>query len=86
MSISTYAERPVVADSRRSGDEIHPWPPNGDLRPFADDRPGKTSGRLLVLHCGAMLPEVDQQLGKIIAYPQPSSISPGSPSVHLTVG
>jgi len=23
-----------VADSRRSGDEIHPWLPNGDLRPL----------------------------------------------------
>jgi len=22
-----------MAGSRRSGDEIHPWPPNGDLRP-----------------------------------------------------
>jgi hypothetical protein len=33
MSISMYAERLVVAGSRRSGDEIHPWPPNGDLRP-----------------------------------------------------
>ena len=85
-ALLSHPERPKVAASRRSGDEIHPWPPNGDLRPFADDGPGKTSGRLLVLHCGAMLPEVDQQLGKIIAYPQPSSISPGSPSVHLTVG
>jgi hypothetical protein len=25
-----------VADSRRLGDEIHPWPPNGDFRPRAD--------------------------------------------------
>jgi hypothetical protein len=33
-----------------------------------------------------MLPEIDQQLGKIIAYPKPSSISPGGPSVHVTVG
>jgi hypothetical protein len=36
MSVSTYAERLVVAVSRRSGDEIHPWSPNGDLRPEAD--------------------------------------------------
>jgi hypothetical protein len=43
-----------VAVSRRSGDEIQPWPPDGGLRPFTDDGPGKTSGRLLVLHCGAM--------------------------------
>jgi len=34
MSVSTYAERPVVAVSRRSGDEIHPRPPNGSLRPL----------------------------------------------------
>ena len=27
------SERPVVADSRRLGDEIHPWLLNGDLRP-----------------------------------------------------
>ncbi len=25
-----------MADSRRSGDEINPWLPNGDLRPEAD--------------------------------------------------
>ncbi len=25
---------PFLADSRRSGDEIHPWPPNGGLRPI----------------------------------------------------
>ncbi len=35
MSVSAYAERPVVAVSRRLGDEIHPWPPSGDLRPTA---------------------------------------------------
>ncbi len=58
----------IVAASRRSGDEVHPWPPNGDLRPFADDGPGKTSGRLLVLHCGMMLSDVDQQLGKLKFY------------------
>ncbi len=28
-------ERPDVAVSRRSWDEIHPWLPNGDLRPFS---------------------------------------------------
>jgi hypothetical protein len=28
-------ERPKVADSRRSGDEIHPWLLNDDLRPFS---------------------------------------------------
>ncbi len=38
MSISTYAERPVVAGSGRSGDETHPWLPNGDLRPTAASR------------------------------------------------
>ncbi len=38
MSVSTYAERPVVAVSRRSGDEINPWPPNGNLRPFLVSR------------------------------------------------
>jgi len=27
-----------LADSRRSGDEIHPWLPNGDLQPFAATR------------------------------------------------
>ena len=31
-------QRPIVAVSRRSGDEIHPWLPNGDLRPFAEGR------------------------------------------------
>jgi hypothetical protein len=33
MSISMYAERLVVAVSRRLGDELHPWLLNGDLRP-----------------------------------------------------
>jgi hypothetical protein len=28
-----------MAVSCRPGDEIHPWPPNGDLRPQADLRP-----------------------------------------------
>jgi hypothetical protein len=28
-------EWPELAVSRRSGDEIHPWPPNGGLRPTA---------------------------------------------------
>jgi hypothetical protein len=28
----------VLAVSRRSGDEIHPQPPNGDLRPFLVSR------------------------------------------------
>ncbi len=32
------SEGPEVAVPRRSGDEIHPWPPNGDLRPTAADR------------------------------------------------
>ncbi len=41
---------------------------NGGNRPFADDGPGKTSGRLLVLHCGMMLSDVDQQLGKLKFY------------------
>jgi len=31
--VFSCAERPEMADSRRSGDEIHPWPPNGGLRP-----------------------------------------------------
>ncbi len=26
-------DRPFMADSRRLGDEIHPWSPNSDLRP-----------------------------------------------------
>jgi hypothetical protein len=26
-------ERPELAVSRRSGHELHPWLPNGDLRP-----------------------------------------------------
>ena len=43
-------------------------PLNGGNRPFADDGPGKTSGRLLVLHCGIMLSDVDQQLGKLKFY------------------
>ena len=29
------SERPNLADPRRPGDEIHPWLPNGDLRPAA---------------------------------------------------
>jgi hypothetical protein len=41
---------------------------NGGNRPFADDGPGKTSGRLLVLHCGMMFSDVDQQLGKLKFY------------------
>ncbi len=28
-------DRPEMAVSRRSGDEIHPCPPNGDLRPIS---------------------------------------------------
>ncbi len=35
MAILQYAVCPQLADSRRSGDEIYPWLPNGDLRPFA---------------------------------------------------
>jgi hypothetical protein len=31
-------QRPLMAVSRRSGNEIHPWPPNGDLRPIAAGR------------------------------------------------
>ncbi len=31
---SAYSVRPFMAVSRRSGDEIHPWPPNGGLRPL----------------------------------------------------
>ncbi len=27
-----------MAGTRRSGDEIHPWLPNGDLRPFLVSR------------------------------------------------
>ena len=27
-----------MAVSRRLGDEIHPWPPNGDFRPLIDIR------------------------------------------------
>ena len=33
-----HSERPVVAVSRRLGDEIHPWLPNGDLRPILVSR------------------------------------------------
>ncbi len=29
-------KRPDLAGSRRPGVEIHPWSPNGDLRPTAD--------------------------------------------------
>ena len=36
MSGSTHAERPLVAVSRRSSDEIQPRPPNGGFRPEAD--------------------------------------------------
>jgi hypothetical protein len=28
----------MMAGSRRSADEIHPWPPNGDLRPILVSR------------------------------------------------
>ncbi len=31
-------EGPIVAVSRRLGDEINPWTPNGDLRPFLVNR------------------------------------------------
>ena len=43
MSVSMYAERPVVADPRRLGDEIHPRLLNGDLRPGADLQLGERS-------------------------------------------
>ena len=46
MSVSAYAQRPVVADSHRSGDEIHPRPPNGDLRPLEGLRGGGFDCRL----------------------------------------
>jgi len=36
-----------LADSRRSGDEIHPWLPNGDLRPNLDTlHPGSWVDRM----------------------------------------
>ena len=38
IAISAQAEGPQLAVSRRSGDEIHPRPPNGDLRPTPDSR------------------------------------------------
>jgi hypothetical protein len=38
MAIFQYAMGPFMAVSRRSGNEIHPWPPNGDLRPIAAGR------------------------------------------------
>ena len=38
MAILQSAECPQMAVSRRSGDEIHPWTPNGDLRPYPDIR------------------------------------------------
>jgi len=34
LSSFVCRERPNVADSRRLGDETHPQPPNGDLRPI----------------------------------------------------
>jgi len=33
-----FGECPEMAGSRRSVDEIHPWLPNGDLRPKGDIR------------------------------------------------
>ena len=49
MSVSAYAERPEVAVSRRSGDEIHPWLPNGGLRPRLCEKSGVMSpvGKIL---------------------------------------
>ena len=38
MPVFTFTEGPQLAGSRRSGDEIHPWVPNGDLRPNPDTR------------------------------------------------
>jgi hypothetical protein len=32
--VFTFTEGPQVAVSRRLGDETHPWPSNGDLRPL----------------------------------------------------
>ncbi len=32
MAIFWTTECPILADSRRSGDEIHPWSPNGGLQ------------------------------------------------------
>ncbi len=73
-------ECPEVAASRRPANEIHPWVPNGDLRPyrairlvnvtvrFLDDSPHQVSDR-------------GHQLGKLIAYPQTLAISRPHPSV-----
>ena len=32
------AQGPLLAVSRRSGDDFHPWQPNGSLRPNPDIR------------------------------------------------
>ena len=40
MPVFTFTERPEVADFRRSVIEIHPWPPNGDLRPRLCEKSG----------------------------------------------
>jgi len=76
----------ILADSRRSGDEIRPWPPNGGNRPDPAIRGQDVNGRFLVLHCGAMVLEVGQQLGKLMMYLQPTVDSRGCPGSHLTVG
>ncbi|MEE8212413.1 MAG: hypothetical protein V3T85_10875, partial [Acidiferrobacterales bacterium] len=34
--VFSCAECPELAEPRRLGDEIHPRPPNGDVRPKAD--------------------------------------------------
>ena len=75
-----------MAVSRRSADEIHPWPPNGGLRPDPAIRGQYVNGRFLVLHCGAMVLEVGQQLGKLCAYLEPALESPDAPSAHLRGG
>jgi hypothetical protein len=44
-----FSDRLVVAVSRRPGDEIHPWPPNGDLRPLLAIEAQDANGRLWVI-------------------------------------
>jgi hypothetical protein len=47
------ALRPFLAVSRRSDDEIHPWVPNGDLRPFPDI--GEAGGGIAMLAISQVL-------------------------------
>ena len=59
MPVFTFTEGLQLAVSRRSGDEIHPWPPNGGLRPTAAIGP-QTLQRLLSVKA-AKPPGVDER-------------------------